>query len=86
MKTITLNFTPEEVRVLLIAMGSNPTIMQDNLNRVNNFFPRLNLPKNCQDAYLIDNDHGWDMTADLYHKLFIACEDIAHEQIINRPL
>ena len=86
MKTITLSFTPDEVRMLLIAMGSKPTIMQENLNRVNNFFPRLNLPKNFQDAYLIDNDHGWDMTSDLYHKLFIACEDIAHEQTTNRSL
>ena len=86
MKTITLSFTPDEVRMLLIAMGSKPTIMQENLDRVNTFFPKLNLPKDYQSAYLIDNDHGWDMTADLYHKLFIACEDIAHEQTTNRPL
>lgn len=78
MKTITLSFTPDEVRMLLIAMGSNPTIMQENLNRANTFFPKLNLPDNYVDAYLIDNDHGWDTSADLYKKLMNACEDIAN--------
>ena len=66
MKTITLSFTPDEVRMLLIAMGSKPTIMQENLNRANMFFPKLNLPKDYQSAYRIDNDHGWDIGADLY--------------------
>lgn len=79
MKTITLSFTPDEVRMLLIAMGSKPTIMQENLNRANAFFPKLNLPEDYQSAYLIDNDHGWDIGADLYKKLMSACEDIAHE-------
>ena len=79
MKTITLSSTPDEVRMLLIAMGSKPTIMQENLNRANTFFPKLNLPEDYQSAYLVDNDHGWDTSADLDKKLMRACEDIAHE-------
>ena len=79
MKTITLSFTPDEVRMLLIAMGSKPTIMHENLNRPNTFFAKLNLPEAYQSAYLVDNDHGRDKGADLYKKLMSACEDIAHE-------
>lgn len=78
MKTFTLDLNADELRILLIAMGSNPTIMQENLNRANTFFPKLKLPDNYANAYLIDNDHGWDITADLYKKLYNACEDIAN--------